>query len=568
MQPGLLLDGRFKIVSLAASGGMGDVYRAEDTATGAAVAIKVMRAHATQRDRFLREMAVLETLDHPAIVRHLGHGEAPGAGGSSELWLAMEWIEGEELEARIAREGLTIEEALAVARSLASALEHAHTRGIVHRDLKPSNALLRGGDPRRATLLDFGVARVEGAEHALTQTGTVIGTVGYMAPEQASGGSVDARADVFALGCVLFECLTGAPPFSGATPIALLAKLLLAEPPRVRAARPSVPPALDDLVARMLARDPDARPAGAGAVLPELGALDAPTSLSVPPRSGAPGLTRAEQRVVSVVVAEIARDGDPDAPTLAAEEVHAVFSMLEDTSARYPSRVAPLGPTAAALVLEGRTSATDQAIQAAGVALSMLDAQRDLRVTVATGRAETTSAGPTGPMIERAIAMLDAFRAGRGAVIDDVTRALVEARFTVESVDGVHRLTGRRSGGRRLLLGKAIPCVGRDRELAVLEAALEESVEESVARAALVIGPPGIGKSRMVEDLVSRAAAQRPDLVRLVVRAEPLKTGAAFGLAGDLVAARAPRSAITWTRTGRASGSRPRRSRRSRGSGR
>jgi serine/threonine protein kinase len=196
-------------------------------------------------------------------------------------------------------------ESLALVAALAEALAEAHARGVVHRDLKPSNVFLPGGDPRAAKLLDFGIAHLARGTRAPTRTGMMLGTPGYMAPEQARGDrGVDARADVFALGTILFECVAGRPAFLGEHPMALLAKILIEEPPRLRAVRPDAPRAVEALVARMLAKDPAGRPADATAVLAELaalGPLEGSDATPEPARDSS--LTRGEQRLLTVVLA-------------------------------------------------------------------------------------------------------------------------------------------------------------------------------------------------------------------------------------------------------------------------
>src|SRR5215813_10231530 len=207
-----LLDERFEVEHQTRAGGMGEVFRGRDRVSGQAVAIKVI---SDRRDhhgaRFAREVQLLAELSHPGIVRYISHGTTRlGA-----LFLVMEWLDGEDLRRRLEREPLTMGESVALATRVAEALGAAHARGIVHRDLKPSNLFLPDGRIDQVKILDFGIAHKEGLTQ-LTQTGTLIGTPGYMAPEQARGQEgIDARADVFALGCVLFECLTGSRPFQG-----------------------------------------------------------------------------------------------------------------------------------------------------------------------------------------------------------------------------------------------------------------------------------------------------------------------------------------------------------------
>src|SRR5512140_232372 len=193
MELGALLGDRFEIERHVATGGMGEVFRARDRVSNAAVAIKVLSDQRDDRgERFAREVQLLSELSHPGIIRYVSHGETP----SGELFLAMEWLDGEDLEGRLAREPFTMSESVTLATRVAEALGAAHARGVVHRDLKPSNLFLLGGRVEQVKVLDFGVAHRTGRTQ-LTQTGTLIGTVGYMAPEQArSGGTIDARVDV------------------------------------------------------------------------------------------------------------------------------------------------------------------------------------------------------------------------------------------------------------------------------------------------------------------------------------------------------------------------------------
>src|SRR5579871_1187809 len=249
MKAGELVAGRFEIERVAGVGGMGTVYRASDRASsGAPVALKIL-AGEQNAERFGREARLLAELRHPGIVRYIDHGRTT----DGKEYLAMEWLDGEDLGKRLGRTGLTAAESVALAVRVAEALGAAHARGIVHRDVKPSNLFLPGGDLARVRVLDFGIARVGDATRAATRTGMLLGTPGYMAPEQARGGKdLDARADVFALGCVLFECLTGRAAFVGEHVMALLAKILLEEAPRVSELRADVAPELDRLVARMM----------------------------------------------------------------------------------------------------------------------------------------------------------------------------------------------------------------------------------------------------------------------------------------------------------------------------
>jgi serine/threonine protein kinase len=267
-QAGEVVEGRFRIEALAGSGGMGAVYRAEDLATGARAAVKILAQPSPSiRKRLLREAVVLAELSHPCIVRYLAHGTTSG----DLPYLAMDWLDGADLQHRLARAPMTADEALSLVRRASEGLAVAHARGIVHRDVKPSNLFLVGGEPAATKVIDFGVAHLEAGTGTLTRPGTSVGTAGYMAPEQAAEATdVDARADVYALGCVLFECLTGRRPFVG-RPASLLVQVLRNEAPRARTLRPDLSDAIDALLSRLLAKDREERPRDAAALL---GALD------------------------------------------------------------------------------------------------------------------------------------------------------------------------------------------------------------------------------------------------------------------------------------------------------
>src|SRR6476661_1131047 len=268
---GRVVAGRFQLLAEAGSGGMGTVYQARDLTDGATVAVKILNGHEVRETaRFEQEAAILSGLAHPSIVRYLASGLAE----SGERFIAMEWLDGEDLAMRLDRKPITIAEAVAVTRRAAEALAYAHARNIIHRDIKPENLFLPAMTIDRLKVLDFGIARLARGARKLTRTGSVIGTPGYMAPELVRGDrDVTPGADVFSLGCVLFQCLTGKPVFEADDATALLAKILLQEAPRARQIQPVLPRALDDVVARMLAKEPARRLPDAQAVINALDGL-------------------------------------------------------------------------------------------------------------------------------------------------------------------------------------------------------------------------------------------------------------------------------------------------------
>jgi len=266
MQPTHL--GPYEIRSRLGRGGMGAVYEAVDTATGATVAVKVLASHLVEdsslRQRFDAEIETLKSLRAPGIVRLLAFGEQ-----DDQPYFAMELVRGKSLD-QLIRSGRRYDwrETIAIAGEITRALKVAHDHGVVHRDLKPANLLIldatepaTAGAPR-VKLADFGIAKLFGGVSHTAQ-GNVIGTAEYMAPEQASGRPVDHRADLYSLGLVMFAMLTGAPPFRGTQLTEIIDKQRRAIAPRVASVVPDVPPELDELIARLLSKEPAQRPANA-----------------------------------------------------------------------------------------------------------------------------------------------------------------------------------------------------------------------------------------------------------------------------------------------------------------
>jgi len=266
------LGGRLVLVRQVGAGSMGRVFEATDPDNGRTLAVKLIQDVRGESDleRFAAEAEILESLDHPAIVAYVGHGTT----SEGNHYLAMAWLNGEDLGRRLGRGELSVKETVALGRRIADGLAAAHRAGVIHRDLKPSNIVLVDGDVARATLVDFGVARRSGIA-GMTRTGELLGTPGYMAPEQVRGRrDVDGRADLFSLGCVLYQCLVGRPPFGDDEIMTVLARLLLEEAPPVRPARVDVPARLEHLIAQLLTKDDAGRPTSAEVVRDELAAIE------------------------------------------------------------------------------------------------------------------------------------------------------------------------------------------------------------------------------------------------------------------------------------------------------
>ena len=256
----------FRVESLIGRGGMGSVYVAEQLGLGRKVALKVLppelSASESFRRRFERESRLAASLDHPHVIPIFGSGEADGV-----LYIAMRLVDGADLATLLASSGpLPPRRAANIVAQVGGALDASHRKGLVHRDVKPGNVLIatsevddEGDDEDYAYLSDFGLTRMASSDSALTRTGQFMGTVAYAAPEQFEGKPADAKSDLYSLGCVAFECLTGEPPFPREQEAAVMFAHLQQPPPRVTDRLPGAPPALDDVLARAMAKSPDER---------------------------------------------------------------------------------------------------------------------------------------------------------------------------------------------------------------------------------------------------------------------------------------------------------------------
>ncbi len=251
---GETISGRYELEELCGTGGMSTVWRAHDRLLDRTVALKILHERYSEDEeyleRFKREARAVARLSHPNIVTVIDRGEDAG-----RQFIVFEFIDGQNLKQLVERRGpLPIEDVVEIALAVARGLAFAHEQGIVHRDVKPQNVLLNGDGRPKVT--DFGIARSLDVERGVTQTGTVLGTSNYIAPEQASGERVDAQSDVYSLGCVLFELLTGDVPFAGENFVAVAMRHLHEPPPSVLERRPDTPPGLALAIDRALEKDP------------------------------------------------------------------------------------------------------------------------------------------------------------------------------------------------------------------------------------------------------------------------------------------------------------------------
>ncbi len=541
MEAHTIIDERFEILSVASTGGMGSVYKSLDLSTGQNVALKLLHESSGDYLRFRREARALASIVHPHVVPFVSYGSR----ADGQPYIAMEWIEGESLTQRLAREGLSIPESISLARAVASALATAHEQGIVHRDLKPSNLMLPGCDVSAVKLVDFGTVRLADFQSTITRSGSILGTPGYMAPEQARGDEdVGPAADIFSMGCILFECLAGKPAFEGQRPIALLAKLLLEEAPLLSEVQPGLPDALASLVQRMLSKEPAKRPQDGQALFDALDLLDerdlTKKRLSMRPPGMAHAalvhsLTDAEQRLVAIVAVgstNVSQTGPrPELQAL-------VRRAIESRGAR----VEALADGTVLVVLASRGSPGDQAAEAARAALQVRLFLPRAPIALAMGRGESERRLPLGEALERVVALLaecnaPAAAASEPIVIDELARALIEERFDVACENDQFFLRGElRIGDEpRLLLRKPTPFVGRDRVLANLLGSIDDAIEEPRATALLVTAGAGMGKSRVRQELVRVLRGQHKRFSTMLGRGDVIAVGSPFSTIGSAI---------------------------------
>ncbi len=542
VRPGTVIQQRYRIEHRAGSGGMASVYHAVDLECGGAVAIKFAHRDHRHDSRLLREAHMLarqlSSLEHPNLVRYIAHDTTV----DGVPYLVVEWLEGCDLHARLRKAALSETDTITIGRQLCSALAAAHRCGIVHRDIKPSNVFLLGGDIGRVKLIDFGLGFatqtiVTGAAATLTQSGALIGTPGFIAPEQVEAASaVDGRADLYGVGALLYACLTQESPFSGAHYLAVLGKLATAPAPRVRTLRPDVSLALDALIARLLSKRPDERPATAEVLAMELEAASAAmTHATADGADGEIAVSSGEQRVMTVLLR------GPDEPSSLGESVSARGTRQQSLTDASTAMLEREGATVLSLI-DGsmlglfapdsdRAGGPDaMAARAARSALALRAHGVRAPIAVATGQVHLRGSRPVGAVIDRAVSMLFADHvrslsghgAGAPTTVSGVASADVETMMSRLGHDiTVDEATARLIDGRFRLLGRESPYrlgsesawpgsdgtlatedddslfIGRQRELATLEGLYRECVQDALPRAVLVTGVAGMGKSRL-----------------------------------------------------------------------
>lgn len=554
------LVGNFLIRAELGRGGMGTVYLAEDARLRRNVALKILPAalvDETRRRRFLREARTAARISHPNVTAVFEVGQDAG-----DTYIAMEYIEGRTLRALLSAHGgaLPISEALRITAAITAGLESAHTAGIIHRDLKPENVMLAHSGIVK--LLDFGLAKVmapveedaalwrDESNHQLTAEGRVAGTPRYMSPEQVLDRPLDLRSDLFSLGVILFEMATGCRPFQGRTTMEVFMSIGRDDPPLPSRLNSKVSPELDRLLLRCLAKRPEDRFGSARELLTAVEKLLAGQGASIalasaelnsasdhqgggrlertlsssgdgeidPPLPLSSGLlefiTGDERRLIPMVLLDLGPEGgDPQRATMAEALRHEVE--------RRGGQAVLLPEGLLVATFTARLTPTDQAAQSARSALALRRIAKTLPIALAMGRVEGTIKPGPAELVSRAKQML-AWTADSGTgsasgmiAIDEMTAGLLSAHFDVKSGEQGPLLAGELQIPHvaRTLLGRLTPCVGRERELAALTVLFDECVEEPLGRAVLVVAPPGVGKTRLAQEMMRVLSRQRgPEL--------------------------------------------------------
>lgn len=434
-----------------------------------------------------------------------------------------------------------VHQALQLGRRLASAVAELHRRGIVHRDIKPANVYLCGSSLEHAKLLDLGAVRRPSIGARVTEPGTLIGTPHYMAPEQArANDDVGPQADVWAIGCVLYECLTGVRPFMGDSMLVVLTRIIVDDPPPVRLLRGEIPRPLARLIMQTLAKNPADRPADADMLVLRLdriarmlGDRQRPLSrlrgAAVDDEMSAPvSITSVESRLTCMLFANVRGADRGHGRGTGAGAIDIDDEVLAEGVAECGGMLQRLADGTLLVTVPGTHTPADQAARAARAALTLRAAAPSLAMVLATGRIEVPSLMPLEQVVSQAAALL--YRAAGAQIrLDDWTVSLLSTRFHIARDEHGALLEGeRKHETMRTLLGKPSRWVGRHYELAMLMAMFEQCVHDETPCAVLVTAAAGMGKSRLRYELEQELMRRGQDLEILRGYGDAVSAGAPF----------------------------------------
>jgi eukaryotic-like serine/threonine-protein kinase len=512
-QAGTTLRGRFRLDQRIGQGAIGTVWRGTDVLTSHVVAIKLLKTpNAAATTMFLREIEALAELKHPNIVGYVDHGLAE----NGEPYLAMEWLEGTDLQTYLSTKKLTAEEGLLLARQALSALSVAHGRGIVHRDLKPANIFLCDGKIEQLKLVDFGIAkRLLDAPNAGIRT--AIGTPMYMSPEQARGlSTIDGRSDIFSLGSVLYEALSGTPAFPGETSLAVLAKVCVDEPIPLRNLCPKLSSGFREQITLMLAKAPSQRPQDAEKLLQSLLHVGIDATHEVQAYSDS--LSMEEQRVVVVLMSKLgtnsrmSSDGNrlnssPGSPP----KIAALPRSLIEAFEKMELEVNHLVDGTLLVTCSGNATAPELAAKSARCAMALRKYSAESCTAISMGKTVVRQGLPLGKLVDETTSRLAKTGAGEISVDED-TAGLIGRMFAVH---GHH--------GRWLLVDDSyatpLPVsvsnaerkfIGRDTEIDWLLQSLSKTIETSNPTVSLFVAEAGVGKTKLASEFLGLARKTIP----------------------------------------------------------
>jgi hypothetical protein len=565
---------RFELKSRAGAGGMGTVYQAMDRKTDRVVAVKILNVKSvTDVGRFDQEANVLQELRHPGIVRYVDHGLT----SHGDPYIAMDWLEGETLEQRLARGKLAPAGAAHLAACVLEALAAAHATGIVHRDVKPSNVFLVGWRLFDARVIDFGVARRVEDPKRYTRKGATVGTPSYTSPEQARGEvNLDGRADIFSFGCVLFECLTGRPPFSGNNAREVLTAICVEDVPLLGERVEKLDPGFGQLVDAMLTQDRRKRPASAAelaagfrAVAARLGAVEDRSGEDVearPPR----GIGFSEQRALAALLVAFDRvparggqamglmslrqgdrmparrtAGEASANGLAGAAVPSVDDELKILAEQHGHVLGLTDEGAAYFSLRAAAPITDQVPATASLARAVRAKFSRARLALGTGRAMVMGGVLVGDLADHLIELCPAVPGP--CRVDAAAARLLPPAGLLPSADGeTYRLVEENAAATaeagfdapRAVDKRQSPFVGRDRELDDLISLCADCVSTETARAMILTGAVGVGKTRLLRAFVAEAR-KRDEAAVFFLRGRSEHAATPFALLAPLQGAQA-----------------------------
>ena len=541
-----LFANRYRIIRTVGGGGMGAVYLARDERDGTLCALKLMLetdSDEQSRLRFEREAEVLAKLSHPGIVRYFGHGYGP----DGTPYLAMEWLEGEDLAQRLRRQSLSVDESVSLVTAALDALAYAHRSGVIHRDVKPANLFLVGGAPETVKLIDFGVARLAGGR-GRTRTGAVLGTPGYMSPEQVRGlSNLDARADLFSIGSVLFECLYGQTPFHSDQPMGVLGKILFEPAPDLRQLRPDLPGPLCDLVQSLLVKEPALRMGNAELAATRLRSCTISTESASPlVVTTPPSITHREMRWLSLVVVRPQPQPMELEQTLGSSVQNSTLTLpMVQVTESFAAKLEPLPDGSTLILLEGTESAAEQAESAALCALRLREQHATVPIAICLGQSDLSHSRLDAVALEHAAEMLAKWEASHAdersgsqvapILVDEALRRMLFSRFEFAEEDGLLLLRQEVHRSELRVLGKVSPFAGRETELSQLHIALSSCMDNSAVSAMLITADAGMGKSRLWHEFHHQAKLRVPDLEVWIGSGDPSSAGSPFAMVAQAI---------------------------------